>query len=217
VPRAEPAALLASYGIPVPAESLAVDADAAVKAADAIGYPVVLKVASDRIPHKTEVGGVELGRAGPDDVRAAYARIVGRARAALGGDDPDGVLVQQQVTDGVEVIAGLVVDPQFGPFVLVGTGGVLAELLDDAVLRPAPVTPAEAQEMVAELRGRPLLDGFRGAPPADVPALAAVVSALSRLGADHASWLAELDLNPVLVRPRGLGAVAADVLVVPKG
>jgi acetyltransferase len=104
--RPEPAELLAAYGIAGPAESLAVDADAAVKAADAIGYPVVLKVASDRIPHKTEVGGVELGLAGPHDVRAAYERIVGRARAALGGDDPDGVLVQQQVTDGVEMVAG---------------------------------------------------------------------------------------------------------------
>jgi len=206
--------LLREYGVALPAEGLAADVDAAVKLADQIGYPVVLKVVSDRIAHKTEIGGVALGLTGPDEVRDAYARLTQRARAANGGDELDGVLVQQQVTDGVEMIVGLVVDPQFGPFVLVGSGGVLAELLDDAVLRPAPVTPAEATDMIRELRGSRLLDGFRGAEAADADALADVVANLSRLGADHAAALAECDLNPVLVRPRGLGAVAVDALLV---
>ena len=208
------AEMLRTYDIAVPLETLAVGPDAAVDAADRIGYPVVLKVASDRIPHKTEIGGVVLGVDGPERVRSAYADLVHRARVALGGADPDGVLVQQQVVDGVEFIAGLVVDPQFGPFVLVGTGGVFAELLDDVVLRPAPVSADDAADMIGELRGSALLDGFRGAPVADRPALATLVSNLSRLGADHADSLAELDLNPVLVRPLGKGAVAVDALVV---
>lgn len=206
-------ALLAAYGIATPAEALAADADEAVAHAERIGHPVVLKVADARVPHKTEIGGVAVGLADAAAVRAAYEGIVARARAHL-GDDPAGVLVQQQITDGVELIAGIVTDPQFGPFVLLGSGGVLTELLSDAVLRPAPVEPDEVHEMIAQLRGRKLLDGFRGAPPADVDALAATVSALSRLGADHADRIAELDLNPVLVRPAGHGAVAADALIV---
>lgn len=206
-------ALLAEYGVAVPAEAPATSADDAVAHAERIGYPVVLKVADARVPHKTEIGGVEVGLADAAAVRAAYEGIDARARAHL-GDAPEGVLVQQQITDGVEMIAGIVVDPQFGPFVLLGSGGVLTELLSDAVLRPAPVEPGEVRDMIAELRGRKLLTGFRGAPPADVDALADTVSALSRLGADHADRIAELDLNPVLVRPAGHGAVAVDALIV---
>jgi acyl-CoA synthetase (NDP forming) len=209
--------LLAAYGITVPAEGLAVDGDAAVTLADELGYPVVLKVVSERIAHKTEIGGVLLGVADAAAVREGFALLLERGRSALDGQEPDGVLVQQQVVDGVEMIVGLVVDEQLGPFVLVGTGGIMAELLDDAVLRPAPVSEEEAVDMIAELRGETLLTGFRGAPRADVPALAATVSALSRLGADHAASIAEADLNPVLVRPNGLGAVAADALVVLRG
>jgi acetyltransferase len=208
--------LLAAYGIVFPDEEIVTDADGAAKAAEAIGFPVTMKVVSDRILHKTEMGGIILGVADENAARAAFDLLRTRARAALDGDDGDGVLVQQQIVDGVEIIAGLVIDDQFGPFVLVGTGGVTAELLDDAVLRPAPVTPDDATAMVRSLRGHALLDGFRGAPLADVEALARTVSDLSRLGADHADTLSELDLNPVLVRPAGAGAVAVDALVVLK-
>jgi len=206
-------ALLAEYGIPVPEEALATSADDAVAHAERIGYPAVLKVTDARVPHKTEIGGVEVGLSDAAAVRAAYEGIDARARAHL-GDAPEGVLVQQQIVDGVEMIAGIVVDPQFGPFVLLGSGGVLTELLSDAVLRPAPVEPAEVHDMIRELRGSKLLTGFRGSAPADVDALADTVSALSRLGADHADRIAELDLNPVLVRPAGHGAIAVDALIV---
>jgi acyl-CoA synthetase (NDP forming) len=208
------AELLRSYGIPLTQEGLAHDAEHCAELAVRFGFPVVLKVASAGIPHKTEIGGVLLGVDSPEAARSGFDLLMERGRAALGGGEPDGVLVQQQVTDGVEMIAGLVIDQQFGPFVLLGIGGVLAELLDDVVLRPAPVTAPQVEDMIARLRGRRLLDGFRGAPPADTPALAATVAALSRLGDDHAGELAELDLNPVLVRPRGLGAVVPDALVV---
>jgi acyl-CoA synthetase (NDP forming) len=208
------AALLASYGIDAPGEGVASTAEEAVRLAVGFGYPVVLKVVSDRIAHKTEIGGVLTGISDDDAVRAAFELLRTRGRAALDGDEPDGVLVQQQVDDGVEMIAGVIVDAQFGPFVLVGSGGVFTELLDDVVLRPVPVTAAEAVEMIAELRGKALLDGYRGAPAADVDALATTVSAVSRLAAEHASELAELDLNPILVRPRGKGALVPDALVV---
>jgi acyl-CoA synthetase (NDP forming) len=147
-------------------------------------------------------------------VRSAAETVLDSARRHLGGDEADGLLVQQQVVDGVEIIAGLVVDPQFGPFVLLGTGGVLAELLSDVVLRPAPVTAEDVREMIGEIRGKALLDGFRGAPPADVDALVDAVVALAQLGTDHADRIAELDLNPLLVRPAGHGVVAVDALVV---
>lgn len=217
LPDAEAKALLAAYGVTFPAEEVATAADAAVAAASRIGFPVTMKVVSDRILHKTELGGVVLGVADEGAVRESFELLTARARRHLHGEEPDGILVQQQIDDGVEIIAGLVVDEQFGPFVLVGTGGVLAELLQDAVLRPAPVTVEEATEMVRELRNHALLDGFRGAAPADVPALAAIVSSLSELGADYARAIAELDLNPVLVRPAGRGAVAVDALVVLSG
>lgn len=207
-------ALLRAYDIAVPGDGVATNANQAVELAGRFGYPVVLKISSDRIAHKTEIGGVLTGLSDDEAVRTAYELLLERGRAALGGDEPDGVLVQQQIDDGVEMIGGVVVDPQFGPFVLVGTGGVFTELLDDVVLRPVPVTAAEAIAMVSQLRGHRLLEGFRGAEPADVEALAQTVSALSRLAADHADVLAELDLNPILVRPRGKGAVVPDALVV---
>ncbi|WP_107775023.1 acetate--CoA ligase family protein [Nocardioides sediminis] len=206
-------ALLAAYGIPFPAETVVTDADGAAKTASDIGFPVAMKVVSDRILHRTEMGGVVLRVEDEAGARSAFDLLSERAREALGGDDADGILVQQQVVDGVEILVGLVVDPQFGPFVVVGTGGVMTELLDDAVLHPAPVTPERAVAMVRSLKGFALLDGFRGAPPADVEALAQVVADLSRLGADHPTAISELDLNPVLVRPDGRGAVAVDALV----
>ena len=122
--------------------------------------------------------------------------------------------MQEQVEGGVELILGVEVDPQFGPFVLVGLGGVLAELLQDVALRPAPVDETEAHAMLGELRGAALLRGYRGAPPVDVDAVAGAVSALSRFAAAHASELEAIDVNPLLALPQGRGVRAVDVLVV---
>jgi acetate---CoA ligase (ADP-forming) len=206
--------LLRGYGVEFPAEEVVATQADAMSVAERIGFPVALKVSSERIPHKTEIGGVMLGLASSQGVGDAFDVLMQRGTDALGGDAPDGVLVQQQVVDGVETIVGLVVDEAFGPFVLVGTGGVTAELLDDAVLERAPVSLERAREMITGLRGKPLLDGFRGAPATDVDALARVVSAISEFGHDHSERLSELDLNPVLVRPDGAGAVAVDALIV---
>jgi acetyltransferase len=207
-------ALIADYGIEFPDERLVANVDAAVAAAVEFGYPVVLKVVSDRIPHKTEAGGVELGLRGDEEVRRAYGRIVANAERFLGDLEIDGVLVQEQIQRGTELIAGVKVDPALGPFVLVGFGGVLAELLKDVALRPAPVSQKTAREMIAELRASPLLDGYRGAPAADVEAAADAVSALSRLAVDYSDTLRELDVNPLLVLPEGGGVRVADVLMI---
>jgi acyl-CoA synthetase (NDP forming) len=210
--------LLAAYGLALPAETLARSAAEAAAEAERIGFPVVLKVVSERIPHKTEAGGVELGVGSQAEARAAYERIRISAERFLGSSDAiEGVLVQEQLIGGVELIAGVKVDPEFGPFILVGTGGVAAELWRDVALRPAPVSVAVAREMIGELRGAPLLHGFRGAAPADVEAAAAAVSAISRLGADHASVVRELDVNPLLVLRSGEGVRVADALIVVDG
>lgn len=209
--------LLQSYGVPFPQEVVATTADEAGEAAENMGFPVVMKIVSEQIAHKTEIGGVLLGISDVDETRAAFDTLMERGREALEGGEPEGVLIQQQVTDGVEFIVGLVGDPQFGPFVLVGAGGVTAELLKDVALRPAPVDKHTATEMIRSLVTSELLEGFRGAELADIDALAEVVSSVSRLGAEHAASLAELDVNPVLVRPRGRGVVAVDALVFGKG
>lgn len=203
-----------AYDLPVPSEAFASDADGAAVVAETIGFPVVVKVSDPRIQHKTEMGGVVLDLADSGAVRVAAAEVLRRAAEALGGEQPEGVVVQEQVRGGVEMIAGIKVDPDLGPFVLVGLGGVTAELVQDVSIRMAPVSEAEAHEMVDELRGSALLHGFRGAPAADVGALAAAVSRLSRLAVDGTDVLAEVDLNPVVVLEQGRGVRVLDSLFV---
>jgi acetyltransferase len=206
--------LLSRYGIPIPREALVTSAEEAIEAASRIGYPVVIKVADPDIAHKTEIGGVIVGIHDEEEARLAAKTIVERASAALGGRAPHGLLVQEQIVGGVEMIAGLKVDPDFGAFVLLGSGGVAAELLKDVALRPAPVSPQEVRAMIAELTLAPMLEGYRGAPLADVEALVDVVCKVSQLGADHAFELAEADLNPLVVLPQGQGVRAVDALFV---
>lgn len=215
VPEEVAKQLLAEYGVPVAAERLATTAEEAVAAAAEIGFPVAMKIVSARIPHKTEAGGVALGVADAEGVAAAFAQLLDNARAYLGEEGGvDGVLVQEQVPPGVEMIAGIKVDPSFGPFVLLGTGGVEAELHGDVALRPAPVTLDEVEGMIDELRGRALLTGFRGAPTADRAALRDAVARLSELAVDLRERLAEADLNPIVVLPEGRGVRAVDALLI---
>ena len=210
------AALLALAGIAPPVERLVHDAAEAAAAAVSIGFPVVLKVADDRILHKTEAGGVALGLRSAADVEEAFARMSESVSRHLGGSPPAGIVVQEQVEGGLELIVGIEVDPALGPFVLVGLGGVLTEVLRDTALRPAPVDPATALEMLGELRGAELLHGHRGAPALDVAAVASAVSELSRVAAEHAGELLELEINPLVALPHGRGVRALDLLVVPR-
>jgi acyl-CoA synthetase (NDP forming) len=206
--------LLAGFGVRFSQERVVRDDDSAASAATELGYPVAMKMLSERIAHKSELGGVILDVRDETSARNAFEELWRRGRLALDGDDLDGVLVQEQVSGGVEMIVGGVVDEQFGPFVLVGTGGTAAELLNDVVLAPAPVTVDLAIDLISGLRGQALLQGFRGARPADVLALAETVRAVSTFMCSNASWVAAVDLNPVLVLEQGQGAIAVDSLVV---
>ncbi|MCE2999373.1 MAG: acetate--CoA ligase family protein [Betaproteobacteria bacterium] len=205
-------ALLQGCGVQTAAAKLAGSADAAVAAAEALGYPVVLKIESPDILHKTEAKGVALNLKDAAAVRAAHARLIANARAYKSDARISGVLVQAMAQGTTELVIGLQRDPTFGPVVMVGLGGVLIEVFKDVVFRAAPVTEAEALRMLDELKSRAVLDGVRGAAPVDRTAVARMVSAVSRLGAAAGPRLRELDLNPVLAGPQG--ATAVDWLMV---
>ncbi len=203
--------LLAEAGIAVTEAHLARSRAEAEQLADSVGYPVVLKVVSDDIPHKSDVGGVQLNLSDRDAVGAAYDRILEGVRARRPDARIEGVSVQRQAPPGIEVIVGLTTDAQFGPVVMFGLGGVLVELLQDVAFRVVPLTARDAREMIREVKGFALLQGYRGAPPADLGALEALLLKVSELAQRHPE-IAELDLNPVFAYPDG--AVAVDARVV---
>ncbi|MBV1797048.1 acetate--CoA ligase family protein [Siccirubricoccus sp. G192] len=209
--EAEAKALFARIGVPVVEERRAATAEAAAEAAAALGFPVVLKLDSPDIAHKTEVGGVKLNLADAAAVRNGFQGIMDSVRQHAPKARVDGVLVQRMAPKGVELILGARRDPQFGPMVLVGTGGVQAELWRDVALDLAPVTPERAMEMLRSLKGFPLLDGFRGAPKADVVAVAQAVAAFSQLAAGAGERLQEAEINPLIAGP--WGCLAVDGLV----
>ncbi|MEV5968537.1 acetate--CoA ligase family protein [Streptomyces sp. NPDC051921] len=204
--------LLRAYGIRVPREQLVTSAAAAVRAAGLVGYPVVMKASGPQLAHKTELGLVKVGLTSASQIRDAYRELTDIARYE--GIDLDGVLVCQMVGRGVEMVVGVTHDPLFGPTVTVGLGGVLVEVLNDAAVRVPPFGERAARDMLGELRGRALLDGVRGAPPADVDALVEVVLRVQRMALELDGQLSELDINPLMVLPRGQGAVALDALAV---
>ncbi|MHB1126912.1 MAG: acetate--CoA ligase family protein [Bacillota bacterium] len=207
--------ILAAYGIPVTREELATTPDEAVRIAGSIGYPVVAKIESPDILHKTDAGGVKLNLDGEDKVRAAYAEITTNARNYKADADIRGVLIQEMVPGGTEVIVGMATDLAFGPTVLFGLGGIFVEALEDVSIKVAPLSRADAQEMLEEIRGRKVLDGLRGKPPADKQAIVDTILRISQLVMDFPQ-LAELDINPLLVFADGQGAKAADALLVLK-
>ncbi|HET7837289.1 MAG TPA: acetate--CoA ligase family protein, partial [Variovorax sp.] len=206
---------LAAAGISVPREEIVASADDAVRSARATGYPVVLKIASEDIAHKTEIGGVALGLQDDDAVRQAYDRLLANARQHAPEARLDGVLVAPMVRGGVELIAGVSRDPVFGPVVMVGLGGIYAEILKDVAVQVAPVSEDEALRMIRSLKMFPLLDGARGQPKADVAAAARTVARLSAFACRHAADVAEIDMNPILVKPQGEGVLVLDALMVP--
>jgi acetyltransferase len=192
-------------------------AEAAVAAAEQLGFPVALKVDSPDILHKTEAGVVRLNLGDTAQVRTAYAEILANAAAHAPQAQIAGVSVQEMVGDGVEVIVGVSCDPQLGPVLLFGTGGVMVEVYNDVALRRCPITRAEAQAMIAEVKGARLLRGFRGQPAADVEALEDTLVRVSNLAMHMEGHLTELDINPLMVLPAGQGVKAADALIVLRG
>lgn len=199
--------LLARYRVPVTRERLARNAAEAVAAAEGIGFPIALKGSSPELMHKSDAGCVVLGLATPDTVRQAFDRITQNAGTAL-----DGVLVQEMVAGQREIVVGLSRDAQFGPCIMLGTGGVLTEIIEDTVFRVAPIDEIEAMDMIGELKSRAMLDAFRGQQPADLAAICRTLIAVGRIGLEM-PVVAEIDINPLIITPEG-GVVAVDALVV---
>jgi acyl-CoA synthetase (NDP forming) len=210
----ESKALLAAYGVPTVREAAAKNAEEAASMAARIGFPVVLKILSPQILHKTEAGAVRLNLCSPGDVRAAFHEAMKNAKAYNPQAEIQGVLIQEMLGGGTEVIVGTKRDSQFGPVILFGLGGVFVELFRDVALRVAPILKEEAQEMVEEVKGYRLLQGFRGKPRGDIEALVDVLCRVSQLAVDLKDRLVELDVNPLMVFEKGKGVRAADALAV---
>jgi acyl-CoA synthetase (NDP forming) len=208
----EAKAVLASYGVKVTGESLAPDVGAALAAADALGYPVALKIESPDIAHKTEAGVIRLDLRDATALRLAYDEITAVAARVTPRPRINGVLVQPMASKGVELVIGARVDPQFGPLVVVGSGGVLVELLRDSVVALAPVGREAALAMLRRLKGAKLLAGFRGSAPVDLAPIADAVCRVSELIADHRDAIAEIDVNPLVCG--AAGPLAVDALIV---
>ena len=211
--EAEARAILEAYDFPVPPSRLARTPEEAIEAAEEMGYPVVLKVASPDILHKTDVGGVKLNLRSPDDVRDGFDLIVYRASRYVPGARVWGCIVQKMVPAGREVLIGMSRDPQFGPLVAFGLGGIYVEALKDVVFRVAPFGREEAAEMIGEIRSYPLLEGVRGESPADHEAMVDALCRVSQLVTDFPE-IVELDINPLMVFDEGRGAVALDMRLV---
>jgi acyl-CoA synthetase (NDP forming) len=207
--------VLALYDVPVVGEKLVNSDDEAVNAAQGLGYPVVLKVESPDLPHKTEAGVIRLNLRSADEVRAAYQMVMANAAKVEPPPNIIGVLVQPMVPQGIEMVVGATNDPLFGPLIVVGLGGILVEVLKDTALAPAPVSPAEAMGMLRSLKGVKLLEGFRGMESVNMDRLAEVISKVSRFVADHRDSVAELDVNPLICA--GDRITAVDALIVPVG
>ena len=204
--------VLAAYGVPVVGEKLVQSADEAVAAAKSLGLPVVTKVESPDLPHKTEAGVIRLNLKSEAEVKAAFDEVMTNANKVSPKPRINGVLVQPMAPAGTEIMVGARVDPLFGPLIVVGLGGIFVELLKDSAVELAPVTKDEAAAMLRRLKGRAMLTGFRGSEPVDEAKLADVIVRLSEFAADQKDRVAELDVNPLICA--GSRIVAVDALIV---
>ncbi|HEY2663416.1 MAG TPA: acetate--CoA ligase family protein, partial [Candidatus Binataceae bacterium] len=204
--------ILEAAGISTSMPAIAADADAAVQVAAELGFPVVLKVASAEVTHKSEVGGVALSLASEPEVRSAFEEIKANLARRVPRARFGGVTVQKMIAGGTEMIAGIIRERNFGPLVMVGFGGIYAEILKDTVLRLAPVDRPEALAMIGELKGAALIKGSRGQPPADLNALGELLVALSQLAVEQPA-ITELDINPVSVSATGVCALDGRAMV----
>jgi acetate---CoA ligase (ADP-forming) len=210
--------LLSLYGIPVTSEALATSPEEAVNIAGDIGYPVVLKIESPDILHKTESGGIALDLKSPEEVRDAFDRIIANVRDFAPNARINGILVQAMAKPGREIILGMSQDRSFGPAIAVGLGGIFVEVLNDVQLGVPPIDHRAAEQMLSRLRGKAILDGAgaRGAGPADREALIDLMERFSQLCVDVADVVSEIDINPLLLYGEGEGACVVDCLIVPK-
>src|SRR6202171_2961644 len=207
-------ALLRDAGIALPDEVLVTDKSGLDNAIARVGFPLVAKIQSRDIPHKSEVGGVRVNIASKGEVFLAYEALLENAGRHRPEALIQGVLVGPMAKKGVEIIIGTLLDATFGPMIMIGLGGITTELFKDVIYRPAPVSAAEASAMLDTLKATPLLNGFRGAARADVPALSHLIAQISLLAAQHVREISEIEINPVLVHPAGQGVTIVDALVV---
>lgn len=204
--------VLESYGIPVPRCEIASTEKEVLEFSNSIGYPVALKVISPQIIHKSDVNAVVLNLSSDREVKAAYLRLITAMEDIEPKIDLRGVLVSEMMPKGREVIIGMTRDPQFGPAVLFGLGGVFVEVLKDVSYRVAPVTEKDARRMIAEIKGYPLLKGARNLDPSDIEAIIDIIRKVSKLAEDEPD-IGELDLNPILVYEKGACAVDARIIL----
>jgi len=209
-------ALLRAAGIALPDEVLVTEKSGLDAAIASVGLPLVTKIQSPDIPHKSEVGGVRVNIATKGEVFLAIEALLQNARRHRPDAAIQGVLIGPMAKKGVEIIIGTLLDATFGPMIMVGFGGITTELFKDVIYRPAPVSAAEASAMLGELKAAPLLNGFRGAAKADVAALSQLIAQVSLLAAQYHAQIAEIEINPVLVHPQGQGVTIVDALVVGK-
>jgi acetyltransferase len=209
--------LLRAYGIRTPNETIALSVDTAVMAARDIGYPVVLKLLAADVQHKSDIGGVMLNLRSENELRAAYTRLAQNLAKARSGARLEQVIVAEQVSGGVELVLGVQRDPEVGPVVMFGTGGVHLELHKDVSFGAVPLPLWQAQAMLERTVAGRLLQGYRGSPPADVGSVLAALTALGRLAHDLGDQVESIDINPLVALPAGEGAIALDALVVLRG
>jgi len=200
------------YGIPVTKFNLAKNEKEASTQADQIGYPIVLKIVSPDIIHKTEAGGVMVNLKNAADVASGYKKIIENVTKYKMDAKIVGILVQEMAPQSTEVIVGAIKDPQFGQTVMFGVGGIFVELLKDVNFRVAPLAAEDAKEMITQLKAFPLLNGYRNSPPADIEALASILCSVSRLVMDNPE-IKELDLNPIMAYPKGAKTVDARIIL----
>ncbi|WP_268541616.1 3-hydroxypropionate--CoA ligase [Candidatus Nitrosotenuis cloacae] len=204
--------ILKTYGVKVPPYALVKSADEAVKAAKKIGYPLVMKIVSPQILHKTDVGGVKVGLDNDADVKKTFNDMYGRLSKKK-GVEIKGVLLEKMVPKGIEMIVGLQVDPQFGPVMMVGLGGVMTEVFKDVAFRMLPITTADAKSMINELKSSKLFKGFRGSDPVDLNMLAKALVQIGKIGVDNAQYVNSIDFNPIVVYPKSYFVVDAKIIL----
>jgi acyl-CoA synthetase (NDP forming) len=208
----EARAVCLDYEIPVVRSELARNEEEAVAYAEKIGFPVVLKIVSPDIIHKSDVGGVRVNLKNAGDVHCAYRDVLGNVKKHADKARIIGVLVQEMAPPSTEVIVGSNKDPQFGPAIMFGLGGILIEILKDVTFRIAPITREEAEEMITEVKAYPILKGYRGIPPVDTGAIVGILLATSKLVTEN-EQIKELDLNPIMVYQKGAKAVDARIIL----
>ena len=208
----EAKAICKEYGIPITNFAMAKTESEAVKQAKNLGFPVVLKIVSPDIVHKSDVGGVMINLCNEDDVKKGYREILANVRRHQPKAKVEGILVQEMAPSATEVIVGSIKDPQFGPTVMFGLGGIFVEILKDVAFRIAPVSEVEAREMITEVRAYPLLKGYRNTPPADINAIVRILLSVSKLAMEHEE-IKEVDLNPIMVYEKGAKTVDARIII----